>query len=224
MYDLVAFDLDVTLIYIPENYMLNTVNATLKELGAELATLSQAKRLWLKPNRDSFIENEFGFNSNLFWPIFCKYDTAEERQKHVEVCDDIHFIKKLKRKNIKTAVITGSPQHIAGTELNIIKEELGGNYFDMTFSLNPNNKIKGIRQKPHTCGMIKCVKNSGARNAMYVGDSDEDIIFAQEAAKQTRDYATITDVWIKRGNYTLDNGIRPTKTINSLYELERLFK
>jgi len=207
-YKLAIFDLDGTLVHSKPEYRYLVVGNVLRELG-KTYTHEKIDSFWFETHRNEVIKREFQIqNPDDFWTTFKKHDSVELRKQYVETYSDVNFIVELKNKGIKTAIVTGAPNHMMNLETNL----LGKDNFDCLISANPEN---GFLPKPDPQGIEFCLSQLGIdrKNAMYIGNGSEDV----EAAKN----ANVFDVHIDRGEHKIN--IIPSLKINSLYELRRFF-
>lgn len=203
----IIFDLDGTLVHTTSKYRYAVVRKTLKELGVSSFSKKNVDKFWFGGNREKIIRKLFNLDPKIFWKVFHKHDTIELREKHTVAYKDIDFIKELKKEGYKTGILTGSIGSIASMEIKMVGKE----NFDIIVIAHPSN---GIEPKPHPSGLERCISILGIKKeeAMYVGNADEDIISAKNAG--------ILDVLIDRNEYEIDEEIRPTYRIKSLYELK----
>ncbi len=208
-YKAIIFDLDGTLVHTTPEYRYKIVGQTLKELGAKSSD-HHIDRFWFEARRNKIIKEHFGIEPELFWQTYRKYDTPELREQFTRLYDDIDFIKELKRKGYKIGIVTGAPMHIAFLEIKMLGEE---NFDEIVIAATSN----GIKYKPHPHGLLECLNKLGIKKeeAIYVGNSDEDVITAKNAQ--------VFDVLLKRGEHTFPE-INPSLTILSLYELRKLLE
>ena len=208
VYKAVIFDVDGTLVHTMPEYRYEVVGKALTELGSD-STKQGIDRFWFEGDRDAVIKKDFKLSPQTFWPVYRKHDSPDVRKKFVKPYDDIGFLAELRRKNIKIGILTGAPPHIASINLEILGEE---NFNAIVIAFGAN----GIVPKPHPCGLKECLKllKVNRKEAIYVGNADEDIATAKNAK--------VFDVLISRGEY--DTSLTPSLTISSLFDLRHLVK
>ncbi|TKJ17831.1 hypothetical protein CEE44_04900 [Candidatus Woesearchaeota archaeon B3_Woes] len=207
VYKAVIFDLDGTLVHTKPEYRYKIIGQTLKELGTSSSD-HHIDRFWFETRRDEIIKNHFKLDPELFWEIYRKNEIPELREKFTELYKDIDFIRELKQKGFKIGIVTGAPSHIAHVEINM----LGKENFDEIIITNRENRVE---YKPHPQGLLECLNKLKVKKeeAIYVGNSDEDVLTAKNAE--------VFDVLLNRGEHIFPE-INPTLTIQSLYELRKL--
>jgi phosphoglycolate phosphatase-like HAD superfamily hydrolase len=205
----VIFDLDGTLVRTEKEYRIRTVRAALKELGITDFSPKAVDRFWFGLDREKTIKKEFCIEPERFWGVFRKYDKIDMRKKFTKPYGDAGFIPKIREAGLRTGIVTGAPLKIAEMET----EMLGKQNFDVIVIAQRSN---GITPKPHPHGLEECLNLLGIENrqAMHVGNAEEDVITAQKAG--------VLDVLIDRGDHKIEIRTRPSVTINSLYELEKI--
>ncbi len=208
-YKAVIFDLDGTLVHTKPEYRYKIVGQTLKEMGTTSSN-HHIDRFWFESGRNELIKNQFKLDPELFWEIYKKNEIPELREKFTELYDDIDFIKELKQKGFKIGIVTGALSNIAHVEINMLGKE---NFDEIIITLKEN----GVEYKPHPQGLLECLNKLGVKKeeAIYVGNSDEDVLTAKNAE--------VFDVLLNRGEHIFPE-INPTLTIKSLYELRKLLR
>ncbi len=203
-----VFDLDGTLVHTASEYRYSVVNKTLSELGCA-STKEAVNKFWFGADRDEIIKKYFNANPPEFWSIFKKYDLPEIRKEFTKPYGDIDFIEKLRKKRIKTGIVTGAPMDIASLEIAMI----GKNLFDAIIIAQNS---RGIKPKPHPHGLEECLAMLFVEKteAVYIGNSDEDILTAKNAG--------VFDVFVLR-NEDAKSTVKPSLIVRSLYELSKLF-
>lgn len=198
------FDLDGTLVTTSPGHRYLAVGQTLEELGRS-STRESMDRFWFETRRDDVIKDEFGLEPEVFWKTFRKYDTIDLRQRNTHPYADIGFVVDLHARGYKTGILTGAPSHIRDLEVGLIGRE----YFDVVITAQESF---GLRLKPDPLGLELCLRLLGVshREALYVGNADEDIWTAKNAH--------VLDVLVVRGEYQHIRS-EPSVRINSLYEL-----
>ncbi|MBS3175242.1 HAD family hydrolase [Candidatus Woesearchaeota archaeon] len=208
-YKAILFDLDGTLVHTAPEYRYNLVRLALNEFEKR-AENNVIDRFWFEARRNDIIIQEFGLNPEVFWQTYKKHETAnfDLRKKLTKPYEDTLFLNHLQTIGYKLGIVTGAPIYIADLEIAM----LDANRFGHIVIAQPLN---GVRPKPDPHGLNICMEKLGVKadETIYVGNSDEDIIAAKSAK--------IFDVLIDRKEH-LFNGLRPSLTIESLYELKRL--
>lgn len=173
-YKAVIFDLDNTLIEVPPEFVNTLLKQTLSEFNLNHSS-EYAGRFWIDPNRNQVIEDHFKLNPDLFWKVYKRYDTIELRRRFAKPYDDISFLSELRKKKYKTGIVTVSPKHITDFEISLLNQEL-----DAIIIARDDN---GLKFKPSPDGLEECLRVLEVDNqeALYVGDSDEDLVMARTA-------------------------------------------
>ncbi len=204
----IIFDLDDTLVKTKTEYVEETVNATLKDLGCEKkANKKESSLFWYGNNRNEKIKKMWGVNPENFWHTFKKYDTAEGRIKYTEIYEDIEALKNLEN-GIKIGILTSSIKEIALAEKKLVDPYLNIGCFVVA------NIFENIEEKPDPEGLYKCLDllKIKPEEAMMVGDSAHDILAAQSS--------NVLDILVKRDTKEIE-GCKPTIIIPDLYELTK---
>lgn len=198
------FDLDGTLVHTHPAFRYLIVGLTLRKFGKS-AQQPTIDKFWFESGRDELINEEFGLEPRQFWREYNTHDTAELRSQFARPYDDVGFVREMKIRGYKTGIVTGAPLHIADLEIGM----LGRQNFDAVVVAHVLN---GMKPKPHPHGIEECLSllDVPARNAIYVGNADEDI--------ETARNAEVYDVLIDREEHTF-SGLNPSLAIKSLYEL-----
>ncbi|MDO8517493.1 MAG: HAD family hydrolase [Nanoarchaeota archaeon] len=198
------FDLDGTLIHTSEEYRYSILEKTLGELGTS-ASKKDMDKFWFKSGRDRLITNNFQVDSDEFWEIFQKYDYIDAKKNFIKPYEDVNFIKEMKKAGFKIGVVTGAKESIAFLELGLI----GIENFDSVIAAGYSD----IKHKPDPEGINLCLSQLKINNkeAVYVGNSEEDIFAARNAE--------VLDFLIDRKECKFPN-LHPSFKINSLYELK----
>jgi HAD superfamily hydrolase (TIGR01549 family) len=208
VYKAVLFDMDGTLVHTAPELRYLLVKKIMDELGLECPDHFFIDRFWFEARRDEIIEKYFKVKPEVFWKVYRLHDTAELRVPYTKIYDDINFIKELRIKGYKTAIVTGAPKHIIEIDMNL----LGKDNFDVVLRAHSSD---GIKPKPDPHGIEHCLKllNLNKEEVIFVGNSDEDILCGQRAG--------VFDVLIDRKEHKFPD-IKPSMTISSLYELREL--
>jgi FMN phosphatase YigB (HAD superfamily) len=163
---LITFDLDGTLIRTNSRYYVMQFRRALIHFG-KLADELFIRKLWFDDNRSKYIR-DLGIDSNEFWKHYNSIENLESRKKNIRLYsfNDRAVIRKLRKKGIKTAVITGTTEKVMGIELGLFGKEL----FDACYSTYSPRAYK--RDK-----IIECMARFGAASdsCMHVGNSDGDV-------------------------------------------------
>ncbi len=201
-FDAIIYDLDNTLVYVPDAYIEKVVNETAQELGHELPP-EFARKFWHRGDRTDLLIAA-GLNPDEFWPVFDKLDVPEVRASHTRIYDDVMDTITGVGRYVPQGIVTGSPSDkaYASTEL------LGRHHFGSIISANPTDGVPG---KPSPVGIQMCMNALGVRpeRTMYVGNDDVDMKAARNAG--------VVGVNIDRGEWPL-NGQAEIR-ITSLREL-----
>jgi len=194
----IIFDLDGTLVHTKHKYIYGIMNSVMKQLGLEFEK-EKALEFWFGYNRDDIL-SQWGIDMKKFWEIFRRYDNIEERKKNVEPYEDFEILKKLQEKNIKLGIVTGSPQHIADMELDLLDTDFDAVVF-----------AQGEKRKPNTQALEECLNLLEVKKeeALFVGNGDEDVLAAQALG--------IKEVHMDRREHNIKSS--PDKIITSLGEL-----
>lgn len=206
-YKAILFDLDGTLVHTMPEYRYKVVGKTLEDLGTK-STNNYIDRFWFEARRNDVIKEHFNVEPKIFWNAYNENDTTELRKGFTELYDDVGFVDEVNQKGYKTGIVTGAPLNIASLEIDMIGQEKFG-------AIVVANSFNGFKPKPHPHGLEECldILEVKPNEAMYIGNADEDVIAAKNA--------NIYDVFINRGEHEFPH-IKPSLTINSLYELRKL--
>ncbi len=208
-YKAVIFDLDGTLVHTMPEYRYSIVGRTLQDLNGKRKK-EHIDKFWFGSNRNTIIKNNFKIEPSLFWKTYEKYDKEKIRERFTRAYDDAGIVKEIKKQGIATGIVTGAPRHIASLEIKMI----GRKNFD---SVILAHEAHGLKQKPHPAALRKCLEELDvtSKDALYVGNANEDIIMAQKAK--------VMDVLIKRGEHTVREA-KPTLSITTLNGLRKIIQ
>ena len=203
----VIFDVDGTLIKIRKELFFEAFKFIRNELGYGDCSTENIERFIQgdkEMSRDVMIERAFGFNHDNFAELFKLYMSDFEKVKCFKsLYSDVKFVlDELQRREVIMGAVTDAPPFIAIPQRDYF---LGNGYFPefvMTYKSD-------LRDKPAPDGLLYCMKQLGAEKAVFVGDSDSDIIAAQSAG--------IPAIWIDRGEHSIS--AKPDRRIKTLYEL-----
>ncbi len=201
----VLFDLDGTLVCTKPAYRYSTTGKVLSRFGLTKSE-REIDRFWFKPGRDKLLEG-WGMEPERFWKAFWEHDTIHSRKKETHAFYDCRVLEDLKGMGMKLGLVTGSPLPLAQMELEMVGIE-----FDAVVIARPRD---GITPKPHPHGILECLGMLGirAREAVFVGNSEEDIHAAKEAK--------VLDILVERGEHEF-RGQEPSERIKSLKDLLNL--
>lgn len=202
-FETIIFDLDGTLVYTDPEHRYSVVGQTLQALGVRDYSENDIDRFWFGPKRDEIIKKVFKVNSKCFWKNFRKFDTVEFRRQLTKPFHDIDIIDELRQREYQLAIVTGAPRHIAALEVGMIGED----NFDAIILAGYDR----IKEKPHPQALEECLDaiNGAREETIYVGNSDEDIVFAENAG--------VPSILVARGDCKITK--KPSFEISSLYEL-----
>lgn len=205
----VIFDLDGTLVHTMPEHRNIIINKTLNNLNKPDAKQEHIERLWFGIDRMKTVEECFDIHPVVFWKEYRKHDTPEIRMNYTKPYNDVNVIQELKNKGIKIGIVTGATPAITETQLSMI----GRNLFD---SVIIANSMGNCRHKPHPEGLHQCLKelNIEKHEAVFIGNSDEDILAAKNAGMHS--------IFIDRKEYPINE--TPDTIINSLNELKNLLE
>ncbi len=173
-YKAVIFDLDNTLIDVPTDFVNGLLEKILSEFNLNHSS-EYASRFWIGPNRNQVIKECFGLDPDLFWEVYKKYDTIESRREFVKPYYDVDFLNELKPEKFKTGIVTVTPKNLSDFEIGLLKTN-----FDSVVIARTDN---GSEFKPSPKALEQCLANIKVPNheALYVGNSDEDLVMARNA-------------------------------------------
>jgi len=211
MIEAALFDVDGTLVFQKQEYIEESTNRVLKELGGKKIALNEAIRFWYRHERDSFLE-EWGVNPKEFWKIFNTEKEAITRVGQTRKYRDSNVLKELRQEGIKIAFITNTEKEVAEKEAEFIGKE----YWDELIAAVPS---AGTKPKPHPEPIHKALEALKVKpeNALMVGNGEEDILCAKSAG--------VLDVLIDRGlKRFLGDKTKPSIEIKNLNELKQIIE
>lgn len=176
-YTTVIFDLDGTVLDTLED-LFCSVNYALEKCGYPLRTIDEVR---------SFVGNGIGKLMERSAPEGTDSKDIEKFHKvftahYKEHCADktqpyegiIELLKKIRKKGVKTAVVSNKADYAV--------KSLCSDYFPELFDIAVGER-EGIRRKPYPDSVIEVMDKIGADRArtVYIGDSDVDIDTAKNA-------------------------------------------
>ncbi|MBD3229587.1 MAG: HAD-IA family hydrolase [Candidatus Lokiarchaeota archaeon] len=220
-FDAVLFDLDGTLIRIPNNFLdllNNIVRDTCSYLGVELNG-TDINELWFSGQNYKKILRKWGIKKtdySLFWKKFDEKD-LDLRKKLIKegeifLYDDcLPVLDKIKSQNgTKLGIISNTPHNKANFEL----EQFGiTKYFDCKVFLG---SISQEHAKPEPDGILWCLDRLNKfikKNSLicYIGDSEIDIIAGKRAK--------ILTAYVVRDHNNKILNTEPDIYLNSLHDI-----
>ena len=178
-FDVFVFDLDNTLVETNFNYVYELIINTIKTLGGLVPDQILAQAFWYaEKDREECIENHFHLSSSEFWKLFRKYDLPEERVKYTKVIKGVdEVLQSLKEQGKELAIITNTTPFIAIAEVRMLAMK-----FSKDNVLAVGEHVK-YTPKPHRHSLdyLKEFVFDNQGNFVYIGDSYEDALFAQNA-------------------------------------------
>lgn len=203
----VIFDLDGTLIFTPEEVLLQRLKETFRRAKLPQQDNKAILDFYRKHKWDKTLESWSLTPSQKeeFWKTYIDYVENGESDGTQTYSDVIPTLSSLKERRIKMAVITSATPKYAQRQIEKIDE----NYFDYWTCVG--QYCNAIPQKPSPRGIRHVLTYLGEsiENSVSVGDSDLDTQMAKNAG--------CLDVLIDRGNF--HGSIEPTIKIKSLGEL-----
>jgi HAD superfamily hydrolase (TIGR01549 family) len=203
----IIFDLDGTLVGVEKEFRRNLIRKVLDDFNKKVPG-HELDELWFMHSRSEMVK-KWGIDVDVFWDAFKKNDSVKTRIKHTYVYDDIDYLNSLKEKGIKLALLTGARHEIAHAEVDLLNRSV----FEFVLIADPNGDVPS---KPHPLGVEKCLEKLGIdkKNAIYVGNSDEDLLTAKNAGMFL--------VLIDRNEHKHD--LLPDMKITTLNELDKIIK
>lgn len=173
----IVFDLDGTLLYTLED-LANAVNAALQENAMPVRTLDEIRQFVGNGARKLLLRSVPGGEDN---PAFEKALT-DFRTYYAEHCKDctgpyegiMELLEKIKRQGVKMAIVSNKPDSAV--------KELTREYFGEYITVAIGDR-EGAARKPAPDAVYKALEELGVskEEAVYVGDSDVDIMTAMNA-------------------------------------------
>lgn len=172
----ISFDLDGTLVHTVPEYRHRVVPRVVAGLGGVIHDDHSVDRFWFEPNRNETIRREFALEPEVFWPLFRKIDTIEERSSHTHPYEDsARALHTLKTQGKTVSILTGAPHWIAEMEI----EKLNGAPHDFHISL-----IQGkFKNKPDPESFRHALQQlrMNPSETVYIGNAGEDAAYAKNA-------------------------------------------
>lgn len=200
----ILFDLDGTLVHTSFDFVALLVNKILNELGARPPSADAITAFWYGTHRNEIITKVFQSDAASFWHLYQQYHTIDVQRPHTRLYDDINAVQNLRSLGYKTAIVTGALPSIAEFEISLLGKGL---FDDITLA----RASHGSAPKPDPHCVNFCLQKLGvsAKDAVFVGNADEDILTARGAG--------VLDVIVDRKEHKLTE--KPTHIINSLHEI-----
>ncbi len=204
----IIFDVDGTLIHTSLDYVDEIVKQVIQELDYGEYHPEKVHRFWWgdrKVSRRELIETEFKVRFEDFIVLFRRrasdFNYAKQFKK---LYDDVtSVLDELVKRNIPLGIVTDAPAYIASPQLNHF---LGNGYFSQIIM---THELPNVKDKPEPDGLLLCMRNLGIDEAVFVGDSDSDMVAAQRAK--------ILGILLDRGEH--ETYVEPKRKIKTLYEL-----
>jgi len=210
----IVFDLDGTLIDIPDHNLFNRLlMETLESLEVRVPSRKELKELWVSGKDYVNILRGWGVgNIDEFWKVFDHKDlTARKdliRRGVIRPFDDIGVLKRLKEK-FKLGLVSNTTEEIVMLEIETFDLK---KYFSKIVALGT---VAQQFAKPEPDGIVWCLEGLDvpADSALTIGDQHTDIIAGKRAGSATA-------LLIRRKDQQSVNADLVFKT---LYELEDYF-
>ena len=209
MIKLVAFDHDMTIADSSYSIM-EAFNSVARHEGLPEVDHDLTMKYIATP-LPTFCEGLLGEYRPEWIKLYRKYSTELERKLIRLYPDTIETLTKLREKNIKIALISNREYPERVLENTGLRK-----YFDVVVgALEPYGKME-YKPNPEMMNKLLSVLNISPDEAIYVGDADLDIIFAQNSG--------VRGVGITTGNFTAEdfNLLGAWRVINSLSELNAI--
>lgn len=205
-YKHISFDLDGTLVHTISEYRHKIVPEVVSQLGGKIPDNDSIDRFWFGAGRDFFIEKELGLKPILFWNLFRKMDSPQNRSLYTEAYNDSErALKRLKKMGKIISILTGAPHNIAQMEI----EKLNNAPHDFYISIHDSE----FDEKPDPASLNFAIKKLSVKpqETIYIGNGVEDAYFAKKAG--------VGFIHLKRKEHYLDLKDYAVATIKSLDEL-----
>ncbi|VVB80181.1 Pyrophosphatase PpaX [uncultured archaeon] len=205
------FDLDGTIVDTKQEHIYDSVGRTLHELGVTSSNAigaygDFANQFWKGFKSRGELIRSLGLDEDLFWNTFRKYDSPTVRVSNTFVYSDFVVLDELRRRGIKTGIVTDAPDYVATGELGLVDH-----CFDYVVCAGEK-----ILSKPHTGGLMHCLKNVGVRveDAVYLGNANVDV----ELGKNAR---ILSGIVVREEGYQLRS--TPDFFVRDLFEFQERF-
>ncbi len=175
MIDTIIFDMDGTLLNTITDLHIST-NFALETLGFSIRTYDEVRN-FVGNGVEALIRRALPENTNDGTVCECmkifKKHYAQNMYNNTKPYDGIvDILRFLKNKQIKTAVVSN--------KFDSAVKELTEKYFKDLIDMSIGQS-ETIPPKPDSKGVLKCIRELRAKNPIYVGDSDIDILTAKNA-------------------------------------------
>ena len=185
-FEAIVFDLDGTLIDIPDHNLFNRLlMETLERLGVRIPPRKELKKLWASGKEYANILKGWGLgNIDEFWRVFDHKDlTARKdliKRGVIHPFDDIEVLERLKER-FKLGLVSNTIEEIVLLEIETFDLK---KYFSKIVTLGT---VAQQFAKPEPEGIIWCLEglNVPADSALTVGDQHTDIIAGKRAGTTT---------------------------------------
>jgi len=205
-YDHISFDLDGTLVHTIDTYRHATTRRAVRDLGGSEPDETAMDRFWFEAGRNRIIEELFKLDPDVFWNHFHVIDTIEGRGRETYAYEDAEpALHRIKDYNKQTSIITGAPSWIAEMEVGKLNKGPVDHYFSITSS--------EYAEKPDPASFFHVldVLKSTPKQTLYVGNSNEDALFAHQAG--------VDFLYLERRKHDFDLTDYAIATIHSLDQL-----
>lgn len=207
----IVFDLDGTLIDIPDHNLFNRLLVeTLEGLGVRVPPRKELRELWASGKDYANILRGWGVgNIDEFWKVFDHKDLIARKdlikRGLIQPFDDIEVLKRLKER-FKLGLVSNTIEEIVMLEIETFDLK---RYFSKIVTLGT---VAQQFAKPEPEGIIWCLEGLDvpADSSLTVGDLHTDIIAGKKAG-------TATALLIRRKNQQL---VDADLVFRTLYELE----
>jgi HAD superfamily hydrolase (TIGR01549 family) len=200
------FDIDGTVVDIDSKGIYELYSGISKYFKKNTPRIDSMYKHWYGIDEKQIYE-ELNVSTDDFWEVFRKNDNEEFRRKYLYAYNDLSVISELENKGCFVGFNTDAP-HIHGLiQLNQI------GISDPYIVANHN----GIPRKPDPSGLLKIMRENNlvAKNTIYIGDSEKDIIAGMLAGVRT---ALIDRGHINKLRVTPDYILRSLTEIDELPE------